>query len=83
MTSKNGKKKVKDKPAMRGKLKHYQNCDSAWMFYVINPEIRVSNYSLPVSINGPLKIIGCESRILTQLITNKEAPKKKEKKRLL
>ena len=28
------KKKVKDKPAMRGKLKHYQNCDGAWMFYV-------------------------------------------------
>ena len=57
-------KKVKDKPAMRGKLKHYQNCDSAWMFYVTDPEIRISNYSLPVPLDGPLKIVACESKIL-------------------
>lgn len=59
------KNKVKDKPAMRGKLKHYQNCDGAWMFFVLDPEIRVSNYSLPIPIKGSLKIIACESKILT------------------
>jgi transcription initiation factor TFIIA small subunit len=65
------KKKVKDRPGMRGKLKHYQNCDGAWMFYVTDPEIRVSNYSLPVPINGPLKIIACESKILTMKFKKK------------
>ena len=72
------KKKVRDKPAMRGKLKHYQNCDGAWMFYVLDPEIRVSNYSLPVSINGPLKIIACESKILSMNFKDKiiKRPKK-------
>jgi len=57
-------KNVKDKPAMRGKLKHYQNCDSAWMFYITDPEIRISNYSLPVPLDGPLKIVACETKIL-------------------
>lgn len=70
------KKKVKDKPAMRGKLRHYQNCDSAWMFYVTDPEIRVSNYSLPVPINGPLKIIACESKILSITAKGKKLKKK-------
>jgi|Transcript_52404 hypothetical protein len=70
------KKRVKDKPAMRGKLRHYQNCDSAWMFYVTDPEIRVSNYSLPVPINGPLTIIACETKILTIESKSKNIKKK-------
>jgi len=77
------RKRVKDKPAMRGKLRHYQNCDNVWMFYVTEPEIRVSNYSLPVPINGPLKIIGCESKILSNLEDTRKVWKKKDKKRLL
>lgn len=72
------KKKVKDKPAMRGKLKHYQNCDGAWMFYVTEPEIRVSNYSLPIAINGPLKIIACESKILGINSKSKSVKKKNQ-----
>jgi len=72
------KKKVKDKPGMRGKLKHYQNCDNAWMFYVIDPEIRVSNYSLPVRINGPLKVLACESKVLTANFKNKMYKKNKK-----
>jgi hypothetical protein len=62
---------------MRGKLRHYQNCDSAWMFYVTDPEIRVSNYSLPVPINGPLKIIACENKILKFPIDRKKKYYKK------
>jgi len=77
------RKRVKDKPAMRGKLRHYQNCDNVWMFYVTEPEIRVSNYSLPVPINGPLKISGCESKILSNLEDTRKVWKKKDKKRLL
>ena len=37
------KKYVKDKPVIKGKLKHYQNCDNVWVFEVNNPEIRVSS----------------------------------------
>ena len=74
------KKKVRDKPAMRGKLKHYQNCDGAWMFYVLDPEIRVSNYSLPVPINGPLKIIACESKLLSMNVKDKTIKRPKKNK---
>jgi hypothetical protein len=48
------KKYVKDKPVIKGKLKHYQNCDNVWVFEINNPEIRVSSYSLPIQFNSSL-----------------------------
>ena len=69
------KKCVKDKPVIKGKLKHYQNCDNVWVFEINNPEIRVSSYSLPVQINGPLKIVACD----TKLIVNSSGKKSKIK----
>nr|UXY87076.1 transcription initiation factor IIA gamma chain [Cryptomonas sp.] len=58
------RKCVKDKPVIKGKLKHYQNCDNVWVFEINSPEIRVSSYSLPIQINGPLKIVACDSKLL-------------------
>mmetsp|Transcript_3570 Transcript_3570/g.7364 ORF Transcript_3570/g.7364 Transcript_3570/m.7364 type:complete len:124 (-) Transcript_3570:50-421(-) len=73
------KKVVKDKPVLKGKLKHYKNCENVWVFYISDPEIRVSNYSLPIQINGSLKIVGCDSKLITKL--NKKKSKKKLKSR--
>jgi hypothetical protein len=67
---------VRDKPVLKGKLKHYQNCENVWVFYISNPEIRVSNYSLPIQINGPLKIVGCDSKLISNL--QKKKPRKKK-----
>jgi len=72
------KKWVKDKPIIKGKLKHYQNCDNVWVFHVLNPEIRVSSYSLPVQLNEPLKIVASDSKLISEI-----APKKNRKKYLL
>lgn len=69
------KKCVKDKPVIKGKLKHYQNCDNVWVFEINNPEIRVSSYSLPVQINGPLKIVASD----TKLIANSSGKKSRIK----
>mmetsp|Transcript_121001 Transcript_121001/g.180750 ORF Transcript_121001/g.180750 Transcript_121001/m.180750 type:complete len:125 (+) Transcript_121001:1650-2024(+) len=71
------KKMVKDKPVLKGKLKHYQNCENVWIFHIANPEIRVSNYSLPIQMNGPLKIVGCDSKLITSLERKKEKKGKK------
>jgi hypothetical protein len=72
-------KMVKDKPMIKGKLKHYQNCDNVWVFQVLNPEIRVSSYSLPVQLNEPLKIIACDnSKIFSEILSEKN--RKKESK---
>jgi hypothetical protein len=70
-------KLIKDKPIIKGKLKHYQNCDNVWVFHVSNPEIRVSSYSLPIQINEPLKIIACDdSKIFSEIISGKNKKKK-------
>lgn len=61
------KKCVKDKPTIKGKMKHYQNCDSVWVFEINNPEIRVNSYSLPVQVNGPLKIVACDAKIIANI----------------
>mmetsp|Transcript_44749 Transcript_44749/g.91333 ORF Transcript_44749/g.91333 Transcript_44749/m.91333 type:complete len:128 (-) Transcript_44749:371-754(-) len=73
------KKTVKDKPVIKGKLKHYQNCDNVWIFYISNPEIRVSNYSLPIQINGSLKIVGCDSKLIANFHQKKGKKGKKIK----
>jgi hypothetical protein len=70
------KKKVKDKPILKGELKHYQNCDNVWMFFVTNPEIRVSSYSLPVQLKNPVKIIACDTKMVSDI------GKKNKKKKL-
>lgn len=69
---------VKDKPVIKGKLKHYQNCDNVWVFHVLNPEIRVSSYSLPIQTNEPLKIVATDAKILANLTL-----KKKKKKNII
>jgi transcription initiation factor TFIIA small subunit len=69
------KKYVKDKPVIKGKLKHYQNCDNVWVFEINNPEIRVSSYSLPVQINSILKIVACD----TKLIVNSSSKRPKSR----
>lgn len=65
------KKCVKDKPVIKGKLKHYQNCDNVWVFHVIDPEIRVSSYSLPIQTTQPLKIVASDTKIINELIPKK------------
>jgi transcription initiation factor TFIIA small subunit len=72
------RKWVKDKPIIKGKLKHYKNCDNVWVFQILNPEIRVSSYSLPIQINEPLKIVACDTKAITDLSSKKS--KKKIKK---
>lgn len=72
------KKCVKDKPVIKGKLKHYQNCDNVWVFHVLDPEIRVSSYSLPIQTSQSLKIVASDAKIVNELISKK--PKKKFKK---
>ena len=76
------KKYVKDKPVIKGKLKHYQNCDNVWVFEVNNPEIRVSSYSLPIQINGALKIVACDSKIISNFSGKKSKVKCLKKNRL-
>mmetsp|Transcript_63085 Transcript_63085/g.150538 ORF Transcript_63085/g.150538 Transcript_63085/m.150538 type:complete len:127 (+) Transcript_63085:1635-2015(+) len=71
------KKKVKDKPVIKGQLKHYQNCDNVWMFFVLRPEIRVSSYSLPIQLNCPIKIIACDTKMVSNI------GKKKKRKKLV
>jgi hypothetical protein len=71
------KKKVKDKPVIKGKLKHYQNCDNVWMFFVHRPEIRVSSYSLPIQLSCAIKIIACDTKMVSSI------GKKKKKKKLI
>ncbi|AFP65670.1 transcription initiation factor IIA gamma chain (nucleomorph) [Chroomonas mesostigmatica CCMP1168] len=66
---------VKDKPTIKGKLKHYQNLDNVWSFYILSPEIRVSNHSLPVSISEPLKIVACENKIVSEFKLEKKNEK--------
>mmetsp|Transcript_11341 Transcript_11341/g.28165 ORF Transcript_11341/g.28165 Transcript_11341/m.28165 type:complete len:125 (+) Transcript_11341:1710-2084(+) len=75
------KKWVKDKPVIKGKLKHYQNCDNVWVFHVSNPEIRVSSYSLPVQINEPLKIVASDSKLIAEIGLKKIKKKNSEKKK--
>lgn len=65
------KKWVKDKPVIKGKLKHYQNCDNVWVFHVLNPEIRVSSYSLPVQTNEPLKIVASDVKLISDVASKK------------
>ena len=69
------KKDVKEKPLIRGNLKHYQNCDGIWTFYISDPEIRATNYSLPININNPLKIISCDSKIIPKQMKQKKRRK--------
>ena len=76
------KKYVKDKPVIKGKLKHYQNCDNVWVFEINNPEIRVSSYSLPVQINGPLKIVACDSKLISNHMSKKSKNKTSKAHRL-
>lgn len=75
------KKLVKDKPVIKGKLKHYKNCDNVWVFHVLNPEIKVSSYSLPIQINEPLKIVACDAKIVSEKFSGKEKLKRKIKKK--
>nr|UXY88059.1 transcription initiation factor IIA gamma chain [Cryptomonas curvata] len=76
------KKCVKDKPVIKGKLKHYQNCDNVWVFEINNPEIRVSSYSLPVQINGPLKIVACDTKLIANSSGKKSRIKSTKSNRL-
>jgi hypothetical protein len=76
------KKCVKDKPVIKGKLKHYQNCDNVWVFEINNPEIRVSSYSLPVQINGPLKIVACDTKLIANSSSKKSRIKSTKTNRL-
>mmetsp|Transcript_23654 Transcript_23654/g.59890 ORF Transcript_23654/g.59890 Transcript_23654/m.59890 type:complete len:125 (-) Transcript_23654:89-463(-) len=75
------KKWVKDKPVIKGKLKHYQNCDNVWVFHVSNPEIRVSSYSLPVQMSEPLKIVASDSKLISEIGPKKVRKKYLEKKK--
>ncbi|CAB40402.1 transcription initiation factor IIA gamma chain [Guillardia theta] len=78
------KKKIKDKPILKGKLLHYQNCDNVWMFFVTNPEIKNNNYSLPINLKKPLKIVAYDNKNTKNLKRGKnDFLKKKLKKNLL
>nr|UXY86664.1 transcription initiation factor IIA gamma chain [Cryptomonas paramecium] len=65
------KKYVKDKPLIKGELKHYQNCDNVWIFEINNPQIKVSSYNLPVQFQGILKIIACDLKLTKNLSKKK------------
>ncbi|AEA38695.1 transcription initiation factor IIA gamma chain (nucleomorph) [Cryptomonas paramecium] len=72
------KKYVKDKPLIKGELKHYQNCDNVWIFEINNPQIKVSSYNLPVQFQGILKIIACDLK-LTKNLSKKKIQKNPKK----
>lgn len=76
------KKYVKDKPVIKGKLKHYQNCDNVWVFEINNPEIRVSSYSLPIQFNSSLKIVACDTKLISNSLSKKSRTKINKTNRL-